>query len=252
MSQRRSSPGPEHQPGNVLQCLTCRPDVWQLKSGVQQGCLLTPILFPLPVTPTAAARITGCSGSLWSQLDDLDFAYELVLLFFSMVQRHGKWQNRQERKSRPSLLAVWGASSESGGRLLRNIYRTCRQHKPEDGGGSAGGAKAKDLIENFWVRLCLICHLLWNTQDLKGPSPPWRFWMSCFWEWNPFTIIWKMYHPLITTMAATWQATKHSNRRTNFTPFPEKWTRLGGATTVTSFWGSSGIQPLSTTSCQHS
>ena len=52
--------------------------------GVPQGCLLSPFLFSLVIDwimkMTAKQRRNGIQWTLWSQLDDLDFANDLALL----------------------------------------------------------------------------------------------------------------------------------------------------------------------------
>ena len=65
--------------------------------GVPQGCLLSPFLFSLVIDwimkMTAKQRRNGIQWTLWSQLDDLDFADELALL----SHNHQQMQNKTTR-----------------------------------------------------------------------------------------------------------------------------------------------------------
>jgi len=57
---------------------------FEVKTGVRQGCLLSSFLFLLVIDwimkTTTTGRNNGIQWTLWTQLDDLDFADDLALL----------------------------------------------------------------------------------------------------------------------------------------------------------------------------
>nr|KAG5700724.1 hypothetical protein BaRGS_029089 [Batillaria attramentaria] len=90
---------------SLIQCtyqdMSCRiahagqlSESFEVKTEVRQGCLLSPFLFLLVIDwimkTTTAGRKNGLQWTLWTQLDDLDFADDLALLSHSHSQMHYK------------------------------------------------------------------------------------------------------------------------------------------------------------------
>nr|KAG5695363.1 hypothetical protein BaRGS_033576 [Batillaria attramentaria] len=90
---------------SLIQCtykdMSCRiahagqlSESFEVKTGVRQGCLLSPFLFLLVIDwimkTTTTGRKNGIQWTLWTQLDDLDFADDLALLSHSHSQMQDK------------------------------------------------------------------------------------------------------------------------------------------------------------------
>ena len=86
---------------NTYDGMTCKvthagrlTESFQVKTGVRQGCLLSPFMFLVAIDwimkTTTKNRRNGIQWTLWSQLDDLDFADDLALLSHSHEQMQEK------------------------------------------------------------------------------------------------------------------------------------------------------------------
>ena len=73
--------------GRLTECF----EIW---TGVRQGCLLAPFLFLLAIDwimrTITENKKNGIQWTLWSQLDDLDYADDLALLLHSREQAQEK------------------------------------------------------------------------------------------------------------------------------------------------------------------
>ena len=86
---------------NSYEGLSCRvvhegqlTEKFEVKTAVRQGCLLSPFLFILAIDWIMRAvtnqKRNGIQWTLWSQLDDLDFADDLALLSHNHQQMQEK------------------------------------------------------------------------------------------------------------------------------------------------------------------
>ena len=86
---------------NTYDGMTCKvihagrlTESFQVKTGVRQGCLLSPFMSLVAIDwvmkTTTKNRRNGIQWTLWSQLDDFDFADDLALLSHSHEQLQEK------------------------------------------------------------------------------------------------------------------------------------------------------------------
>ena len=99
---------------NSYEGMTCRvvhgwqlTDAFEVRTGVRQGCLLSPVMFRLTMdwvmkTSTAQGR-NGIQWTLWKQLDDLDYANDLAPLSHTRHQMQEKTSNVADVSARLGL-----------------------------------------------------------------------------------------------------------------------------------------------------
>ena len=86
---------------STYQDMSCRiahagqlSECFEVETGVRQGCLLSPFFFLLVINwtmkITTTGRYNGIQWTLWTQLDDLEFAVDLALLSHNHSQMQDK------------------------------------------------------------------------------------------------------------------------------------------------------------------
>ena len=67
---------------------------YDVRTGVKQGCLLSPFLFPLAIDyimiESTEGKRNGIQWTMWEQLGDLDFADDIALIFSTQQQMQEK------------------------------------------------------------------------------------------------------------------------------------------------------------------
>ena len=83
-------------------------DCFNVRTGVRQGCLLSPFMFLLVIDwitrTTTKGKKNGIQWTPWTQLEDLDFADDLALLSHNHDQMQGKTTGLAATSERTGLM----------------------------------------------------------------------------------------------------------------------------------------------------
>ena len=134
-------------------------DSFQIKTGVRQGCLLSPFLFILAVDwlmkeSTSGSR-NGIQWTLWTQVDDLDFADDIALV------SHNHSQMQDKTSTVNQLSGSIGLRIHPGKSKMLKI-------KTEDIQAITVGGKPLEVVENFTYLGSVIDHSGGTAADVRS------------------------------------------------------------------------------------
>ena len=132
---------------------------FEVKTGVRQGCLLSPFLFLLVIDwimkTTTTGRNNGIQWTLWTQLDDLDFADDLALL----SHNHSQMQDKTTR--------LETTSAGTGLRINRKKTELMKINTTASTPVTVGGEPIRE-VESFVYLGSLIDHKGGSDRDVTA------------------------------------------------------------------------------------
>ena len=133
-------------------------EAFKVQTGVRQGCLLSPFLFLLSIdwamkTSTSGKR-NGIQWTLWSQLDDLDFADDIALVSHTQQQMQEKTNLLAENS------ACLGLNVHKGKSKVLKVNTTCTSPITLNG-------EALEEVENFTYLGSIVNNLGGTDADVK-------------------------------------------------------------------------------------
>ncbi|XP_073695611.1 uncharacterized protein [Garra rufa] len=200
--------------------ITCRvihkgqlTNSFQVKTGVRQGCLLSPSLFLIAIDwimmTTTRERRTGIQWTLWSQLEDLDFADDLALLSHS----------QQQMQEKTSVLAV--TSSQVGLNIHTEKTKILKINSSCNNPVTLNGSSLEE-VQSFTYLGSIIDQQGGTDTDVKariGKARAAFIQLKNIWASRELTLTMKIrlfnsiVKPVLLYGAETWRITKTTTRR---------------------------------------
>ena len=121
-------------------------DSFEIKTGVKLGCLLSPFLFILALDwllkEVTREKRNGIQWTLWNQLDDLDFADDIVLL----SHNHDQMQNKT-KLLRDAFQTIGLRIHPGKSKIIKVKTSGSETIMVGKGGGGGGGSQLEDVSE---------------------------------------------------------------------------------------------------------